>query len=575
MFLVSFGLSARSIKSKFDFNEVYFLIVWPGYALFEPTCEPFVILVMRMKLILAFAFAGLVALSCSSSQNGRSGVSGIAFVEDFVEASTIYCREIEDPEEIRLAIENVQDPKASLAVGMEQMKWITKTCAQKFNMLEVFAGDDPILAYATFRMLVPDIWMTEGPPSEVEKLVSISELSSGSHQGYDWQCFYLEPVSEMAFSDLVLCAAEKNGEWRIFATYPELGFVNALKGVGYTSNEILGMSRRWMPSAMLKENHQDPSLSLLQLHWQSAEQGVWAEWKSRELGANEQGHWAGGYNPTKIATFVAERMTLEGVEAALLCDGDLPLDYLRQTAMKMEANSWQVNILIPAPIDCLAYTIPVEIVSLPESESVGLPTWSESSFRYLDNERIEISLREANDEATIKDLIPALVQFSNDSQCQIKEVMEACSGQRYEKGVDTLWSEYLSPMEVNLFYRSWDGHPFDAEAAEENAVEFLAEFLGEELDVGHQVLAHLSALPEKMASCPCVIQHGFPCNIDDASRSNEYFAPVWLSPDAQKALVFSSKQWKDGGGAESITLLTRSPLGWSITKTEGFGVWCP
>ena len=540
----------------------------------EPTSEPFVILAMRMKLFLAFAFAGLISVSCSSSNDGRSGVSGIAFVDDFVEASTIYCREIEDPEEIRLAMENVQDPKASLAVGMEQMKWISRICAQKFNMLDVFAGDDPILAYATFRMLVPDIWMTEAPSSEVEKLMSISELSSGSHQGYDWQCFYLEPVSEMAFSDFVLCVAEKDGEWQIFATYPELDFVNALKRVGYTSNEILGLSRRWMPSAMLKDSHQAPSPSLLQLHWQDREQGVWAEWKSRELGVDEQGQWADGYSPTKIATFVNERMTFEGLEAALLCDGDLPLDYLRQTAMEMEANSWQANILIPAPIDCLAYTIPVEIVSLPASESVGQPTWNESSFRYLDHERIEISLRETKDGATVKDLIPALVQFSNDSHCQIKEVMEALTGQRYEKGVDTLWSEFLSPMETALPHSRWSEHPFHAEATQVERAEFLAEFLGEDLGVGQQALARLTTLPENMASCPCVIQHGFPCNIDDSSRSHEYHAPVWLSSDAEKALVYSVNNGKNGGGSDSLALLTRGPLGWAVTKTISFGFWC-
>jgi hypothetical protein len=528
-----------------------------------------------MKLFLVAPFLCLLAGACSSSQDAGSGVSGIAFVNDFVEASTIYCREIEDREEIKRAIENTEDPDAALAVGEKQLKWITRICAQKFNTLDVFVRDDPILAYDTFAMLAADIWMTETPANEVEKLLSISEVSRGSQQGYNWQCFYLDPTSEIAFSDFVLCVAEKDGEWRIFAANRDIEFVNALKSVGYTSEELLGLSRRWFNGAVLEENWGDPFPSLIQLHWQEQEQGVWAEWRGRKMGANEQGQWTGGYSPLNLAAFVDERLTPEAVEAGLLCDGALPLDYLRQTAMKVEAASWQVNILIPAPIDCLAYTIPVEIVSLPASESVGLPAWSESSFRYLDNERIEISLREAKDEARVNDLIPALVQFSNESQCQIKEVMEARSGQRYEKGVDTLWSEYLSPMDIEKFHPGWGGRPFDAEVAQQDAAEYLAELLSEDLVVGKDAWARLSTLPEKMAACPCVIQHGFPCNIDDSSQTYEYHAPVWLSADVQKALVYSMEHLKDGGGSDSLALLTRDSLGWSVIKTNSFGIWCP
>jgi hypothetical protein len=351
----------------------------------------------RMKQLLTWAFTwtllGLALGSCSSSEDPGSSESGLQFVRDFVEASTKHCREVENPED----------------VTAQELVKVIDSATEHFSESGIFADNDPVLTFAVCSMLVPDLCFTDTPVAEVEQLLTITEVSKGSHEGNEWQTFYLEPATQTKFSRFTLCVTKKDGEWQIFAAYSDSKFVSALKELGYDSGKLLGFDRRWLSPGWKKDY--DPKIWLLPMpvHYQAEKQGVWLKWRGKSLGQRKDGTWEGGYSAEQLASYIAQNIEPNSNEAALLCDGDIPLSYFRQVGQNSKEQVWKANILIPAPVDSLAYAIPVEIRGLAADEAAEATPWGKDSFQMKEDGRVEISLTEASDAVLFKDMIPLLV----------------------------------------------------------------------------------------------------------------------------------------------------------------------
>jgi hypothetical protein len=206
----------------------------------------------------------------------------------------------------------------------------------------------------------------------------------------------------------------REGKWKIFTPPYTAEFSQPFQKVGYQFPEFLGHERRWMRGGMMDPNDNESSSAIMRLQWRGEEDGVYAEWKNMEMGASD-GAQSGGCSPDRIVEWLKLTMIPNQEEAVLLCDGDLPLSFLKDVLFELEGESWDVQVLVPGPLEGVVYTVPVRFelqrlgggLQVADAESMD-PNWDDYDFSAMRDEdgRVLFTLPQTVSQPTFESLVP-------------------------------------------------------------------------------------------------------------------------------------------------------------------------
>ena len=272
-------------------------------------------------------------LGCSSSNDAVPEQSALVFMSDFMSELDQFARQ---REERRTLVRDVDDaveitPEV-IRAALQEIDQIAREAAEHFTALGVFDGNDARLSYAVSRALCSAVWLRD--PEDQGNVVTLLREDSGETCGLQWQTVVVEPLSEYGEEKFTLCLVVRDGEWKIFTAPYTAEFSQPFQEVGYQFPELLGHERRWMRGGQLDPNDNDASSAIMRLQWRGEEQGVDAEQLRLIMIPNQE-------------------------EALLLCDGDLPLSFIKDILFDLENQSWDVQVLVPGPLEGVVYAVPV------------------------------------------------------------------------------------------------------------------------------------------------------------------------------------------------------------------------
>ena len=351
---------------------------------------------------------------CSSSEDAPPEQSALVFMSEFVGALDQFARE---REEIRLlavegATEDFEVTQDNIRAGLREMDQIAREAAGHFAALGVFDGNDSRLSYAVSRALCGAVWLRY--PEDQGNVVTLLRGEKGVTSGLQWETVTVEPLSEYGEEKFTLCLVVREGKWKIFTPPYTAEFSQPFQKVGYQFPEFLGHERRWMRGGMMDPNDNESSSAIMRLQWRGEEDGVYAEWKNMEMGASD-GAQSGGCSPDRIVEWLKITMIPNQEEAVLLCDGDLPLSFLKDVLFELEGESWDVQVLVPGPLEGVVYTVPVRFelqrlgggLQVADAESMD-PNWDDYDFSAMRDEdgRVLFTLPQTVSQPTFESLVP-------------------------------------------------------------------------------------------------------------------------------------------------------------------------
>lgn len=310
------------------------------------------------RLLFSLSLLCLI-LGCSSSSDTPPQQSALVFMSEFVGELDQFARAREELRQMAGSADGeFEANRDEIRAALREMDQIAREAAKHFTALGVFDGSDTRLSYAVSRALCGAVWLRY--PEDQGNVVTLLRGDKGVTSGLHWETVTVEPLSEYGGDKFTLCLVARDGAWKIFTPPYTAEFSQPLQEVGYQFPEFLGHERRWMRGGQLQPGTWEGTSAIMRLQWRGEEQGVYVEWKSQNIGA-EDDLQNGGCEPSRIAEQLKLMMIPRQEEAVLLCDGDLPLSFLKDVLVGLEGQSWDLQVLIPGPLEGVVYAVPVRL----------------------------------------------------------------------------------------------------------------------------------------------------------------------------------------------------------------------